>query len=183
MGKEKKIAYHGRNFKKVDFKAVRSFTRCGLAWFIPLYFLDGTFMLSAVSIYVSLNRIRRNLNSFSNLHFMWILGPPCYYVTYQHDEVIFYCRVRLMIEDSLPWTVTSTSLLLLPPCPLATTLYCPGGNTLQYSPAPVVITSLLIPTILTLAPDTGWPVIGQMYDHWNHLKWINKSKSLQKTNY
>ena len=37
--REKKIAYHGRNVKKVDFKAVIFASRYGLAWFIPLYLL------------------------------------------------------------------------------------------------------------------------------------------------
>ena len=35
----KKNAHHGQNFKKVDFKAMRSSSRCGLAWLIPLYII------------------------------------------------------------------------------------------------------------------------------------------------
>ena len=35
----KKYAYHGRNFSKVHFMAVRAGSRSVLAWLIPLYFL------------------------------------------------------------------------------------------------------------------------------------------------
>ena len=55
----KKNAYHGQNFRKVHFKAVRAVSRLSLAWLAPLYYpgwwwLEYDFITNSVQLNRSL---------------------------------------------------------------------------------------------------------------------------------